>query len=229
MSADGRQISFEAPTILIVPARCVHGFAWHPESTGRVLTLSEAYLGNLFARETGFRVLFELPDALPLSRGSAEYLSLGEASKRLSREVSWANFGSVAAITACLTTVLVETMRLSNSKLNCAPTGTYADIVARFRNVLESNYHKKIPLPEYARMLGLNVWQLRKACLTVTRKPPSSIVQERKLFEAQRLLLYSNLTISEAAYHLGFDDPAYFSRAFRNLTGQSPRSFRSQH
>lgn len=152
-----------------------------------------------------------------------------EGVNRLSREISWTALGSVAAVTACLTTVLIETLRAASSNLNNAPSGPYAHTVARFRSIVETNFHKKMPLALYARMLGLNVWQLRNACLAVAHKAPSSIVQERRLFEAQRLLLYSNMTVSETAYHLGFDDPAYFSRTFRNLTGQSPREFRSQY
>jgi AraC family transcriptional activator of pobA len=35
--------------------------------------------------------------------------------------------------------------------------------------------------------------------------------------------------VSEAAYFLGFDDPAYFSRMFRAHVGQSPRAFRNGH
>ncbi len=44
--------------------------------------------------------------------------------------------------------------------------------------------------------------------------------------EAKRALLYSNMTIAEVAYHLGFEDPAYFSRFFAKVVGRSPRAFR---
>jgi AraC family transcriptional activator of pobA len=33
--------------------------------------------------------------------------------------------------------------------------------------------------------------------------------------------------VSEIAYALGFDDPAYFTRFFSQRTGISPRAFRS--
>jgi AraC family transcriptional activator of pobA len=229
MSADGRQICFETPALLLVPTRCVHGFAWDPESVGRVLTLSEAYLGGLVAREPSLRALFELPDALAISVGSAEHRLLTETFSRLSKELSWAAPGYDAAIEACVMTLLVETMRLSKRKLGGAPPGPQGDIVARFRKAIEGNFHKNLKLSAYACILGLNVWQLRSACLKIARQPPLAMVQERKLLEAQRLLLYSNMIVSEVAYHLGFDDPAYFSRMFRRLAGESPRTFRMRH
>jgi AraC family transcriptional activator of pobA len=40
-------------------------------------------------------------------------------------------------------------------------------------------------------------------------------------------MLYSNMTVAEAAYYLGFDDPAYFTRVFTKGCGQSPRAFRN--
>jgi AraC family transcriptional activator of pobA len=55
---------------------------------------------------------------------------------------------------------------------------------------------------------------------------PLKILRRRLMLEAKRLLLYSNMTISEVAYFLGFDDPAYFSRVFRQDEGVSPRGFR---
>ena len=52
------------------------------------------------------------------------------------------------------------------------------------------------------------------------------MIQRRVVLEAKRALLYSNMTVTEAAYYLGFSDPAYFSRFFAKATGKSPRAFR---
>ena len=44
---------------------------------------------------------------------------------------------------------------------------------------------------------------------------------------AKRMLLSTNLSVSEIAYNLGFEYPQYFSRLFKNKTGQTPVEFRS--
>ena len=49
------------------------------------------------------------------------------------------------------------------------------------------------------------------------------------LAEAKRGLLYSARPISDIAYDLGFDDPAYFSRFFTRRAGRTPTQFRAQH
>ena len=50
-----------------------------------------------------------------------------------------------------------------------------------------------------------------------------------RLREAQKLLLEnSELTISEIAYKVGFNDPNYFSRTFRKTFHLSPTDFRNE-
>ena len=60
----------------------------------------------------------------------------------------------------------------------------------------------------------------------VVREFCEALLQDRLLLEAKRLMLYSNMTVAEAAYYLGFDDPAYFSRFFVRGCKVSPRQFR---
>jgi AraC family transcriptional activator of pobA len=52
------------------------------------------------------------------------------------------------------------------------------------------------------------------------------MIRDRMVREARRHLVYTNLSISQIAYALRFEDPAYFTRTFTQATGQSPRDFR---
>jgi len=57
---------------------------------------------------------------------------------------------------------------------------------------------------------------------------PSQIIKDRLILEAKRQLKFSNKTVKEIAFELGFDDPAYFSRLFSKGTGSSPAKYRQQ-
>jgi AraC-like DNA-binding protein len=46
---------------------------------------------------------------------------------------------------------------------------------------------------------------------------------------AEQLLRSSELSISEIAYHVGYDLPHHFSRAFKQATGVSPSAYREMH
>jgi AraC-like DNA-binding protein len=58
-------------------------------------------------------------------------------------------------------------------------------------------------------------------------KTPRQIIREQVTLEAERLLYYTDMTGEEIAYDLGFDDPAHFSRFFKNLTAASPSEFKN--
>jgi AraC family transcriptional activator of pobA len=67
---------------------------------------------------------------------------------------------------------------------------------------------------------------LGKAVHERSGRPAGEMIRQRLLLEAQRLLAYTEMAVSEIAYAINFQDPAYFSRFFRRLTGQSPGEFR---
>lgn len=46
--------------------------------------------------------------------------------------------------------------------------------------------------------------------------------------KAKNMLIDSNVTASEIAFELGFEYPQYFSRLFKNKTGQTPVAYRNQ-
>lgn len=53
------------------------------------------------------------------------------------------------------------------------------------------------------------------------------LIQERILKEAKHLLLTTAMPVKTMAFILGFEDPAYFSRFFKRLSGMSPKQYRS--
>jgi AraC family transcriptional regulator, transcriptional activator of pobA len=55
---------------------------------------------------------------------------------------------------------------------------------------------------------------------------PRQVINRRLLFEARRLLRFTNASCSDVAAELGFEDPSYFSRFHRRMTGRSPSAER---
>lgn len=225
MRADARVIPFRAPCLLLLPSRVVHGFAYETETSGSVLTISEAYLQDLFHREARFERVFAEAATL---RATDNDLFAGLLS-RLSRELAWTAIGHAAAVEALLMTLLVEILRLAHYEADGAvrqASGARAALVARFRALIEGRFRSGDGVEAYAEALSVTPKRLRAACLSAAAAPPLQMIQDRVTLEAKRALLYSNKTVAEVAYDLGFDDPAYFSRFFARAVGQSPRAFR---
>jgi AraC-like DNA-binding protein len=49
------------------------------------------------------------------------------------------------------------------------------------------------------------------------------------LLEAERKIVFTDLSTKEIAYETGFSDPAYFNRFFKQQTTLTPHEFREKH
>lgn len=230
MHTERGAFSFTAPCFLLVPGRLVHAFTWQPGVAGRVLTVATTYLQELLAADPALADLFAEPSCLPMPPDSEEMRFVAASLGRIAREIAWCAPGQAMAIEAQLTCLLVEAARLSQGTQNLAAHARsfQAELVGKFREAIENGFTHNHKLETYVRELRVSVTQLRTACRKVARQPPTGLIQDRIVVEAKRILIYTDMTISAAAYHLGFDDPAYFSRLFQKRTGLSPRAFRRQ-
>jgi AraC family transcriptional regulator, transcriptional activator of pobA len=230
MQAETRQYSFQAPTLLVVPAGVVHGFAFAPETEGYVVTLADPLLRALSRDEAAFKRLFLAPACTSLANDPTHTQELADTVPKLRRELVWKAPASGAAALARLTTLLVSAVRALHEPpdLTSAATNARAALVARFREKVESQLRTGLSISQYAKSLSVTPARLRAACLEVTGKPPARVLEDRLLLEAKRTLTYTNMTVAETAYYLGFADPAYFSRFFSKNAGESPATFRKR-
>ncbi|BBF72354.1 MULTISPECIES: helix-turn-helix domain-containing protein [Pseudomonadota] len=226
MRADGQVLRFIAPSLLVVPATVVHGFSWDEDSSGTVVTMATRYISDLARHDHALARIFDAARALTLSHFEKE--TAERLVQELMRELAWSAPGHRAAVDATLLSLLVVVLR--NATLDDRPIrrpGYYAGIVARLRERIEHRFREREPVSVYAETLGVSETTLRLACSKVAGMSPTQVLNQRALLEARRSLLYTNLTVAEVGYSLGFPDPAYFSRFFSRHVGLSPTDFRS--
>jgi AraC family transcriptional regulator, transcriptional activator of pobA len=228
MRAESSTYAFRAPALLVVPAGVVHAFVFNKDTRGYVVTVAESALADLSRRETSFRALFDAALPVDLTHSALEAHELEEAVVRLQREFTWSAPAHETATEARLVTLLVGAVRATHgiTGKGSGARGPRAALVARFRQAVESNLRSGWGVNRYAKALSVTAAQLRAACLEVTGEPPTRIVHDRLILEAKRTLMYTSMTVTETAYELGFDDPAYFSRFFSERVGCSPAAFR---
>jgi AraC family transcriptional activator of pobA len=230
MRIESRLQSFAAPALLVVPAAAVHAFEFEPETVGYVITIAEVSLREVARREPALGALFNAGASIGLAEGDADPRELERAVRALRREIVWPAPAHDIAAEAQLTTLLVGALRaiMQHASASGLQRGPRAALVARFRDALDAHFRAGWSLGRYAEELGVSPTRLRAACMQVTGKPPTRLVHERVLLEAKRSLTYSNLTIAQIAYDLGFFDPGYFSRFFTQRAGESPAQFRAR-
>ena len=227
MQVEAEEQAFGPHSLLIATAGSVHGFAFEPETQGHVLTLSAAYLHELMARLPECRPLFDAPRAVDSTPERFESCSFAGDLERLGRELVWAAPGRSLAVEGRLLCILAGATRIAASPAPLAAVSARAGLVARFREAIEQRFRSGQPLDAYAGGLGVTASRLRAACLAVAGASPMKLVHDRLMVEAKRMLLYTNMSVAEVGYDLGFEDPAYFTRFFTEREGRSPTTFRN--
>lgn len=100
------------------------------------------------------------------------------------------------------------------------------DIVREFNFYVEKHFREMHSVSDYAELLNKAPKTLSNLFKKVGNKTPLQFIQSRLLLEAHRLLKYSDRSISEIGYELGFNDIQSFSRFFKNQEGISPNDYR---
>ncbi|MBZ9731708.1 helix-turn-helix domain-containing protein, partial [Salegentibacter sp. JZCK2] len=100
------------------------------------------------------------------------------------------------------------------------------DIIREYNFLVETHFKTKHTVAEYAALLHKSPKTLANLFSKLSSKTPLQFIQERKMLEAKRLLHYTNKSIQEIAYEIGFEDVQAFGRFFKNMEKKSPSGFR---
>lgn len=110
------------------------------------------------------------------------------------------------------------------------------EVFSRFESILTDYFaagrfeEQGVPkIDEIASELNMSPRYLSDSLKAETGKTAIDHIHLYLLDEAKNLLLEPNITISEAAYKLGFEYPHYFSRLFKKKLGINPTEYQKQH
>jgi AraC family transcriptional regulator, transcriptional activator of pobA len=102
-------------------------------------------------------------------------------------------------------------------------------LIHSLSQLIDSYFIKEQHLGFYTSTFNISESQLNDICNRHFNCGLKKILQNRLMQEARKLLLFSEMSVSEIAYKLNFEDNSYFSKVFKNKTGLTPRKFRDIH
>ena len=103
------------------------------------------------------------------------------------------------------------------------------DLYQNFVTVLENQFHEQRSVDYYAENINLSASKLSDLTKQILGKSAKQVILERINLEAKRLLQFSDLSVKEIAFMLGYNNPYQFSHAFKNYTKSSPNDYRKQN
>ena len=91
---------------------------------------------------------------------------------------------------------------------------------------IRENVESGINFQSFAEENNIGYSYFRKMFKKYTGVPPVQYHLDLKLLRAKEMLLYSDKSVKEISYALGFQSIYYFSRVFKNKLGLSPTGIR---
>jgi AraC family transcriptional regulator, transcriptional activator of pobA len=131
------------------------------------------------------------------------------------------------AISALLRTMLVYCDSKCNLKPSFGNNRHDLHIVSLFKHHVSRNFLKYHRVSQYARLMNITPKYLNQVVKRVMGVTAKSVIQEQLIIQACRDLKFSNESIKEIAFKLGFAESEHFSHFFKKGTGKTPLEFRN--
>jgi AraC family transcriptional regulator, transcriptional activator of pobA len=151
--------------------------------------------------------------------------SWSERLSALDLELRQRHDGYREAVLSHLTLLLVGVSRLAANvvgdlRLNDEP------LLAEVFGFIEDRYHERVSLRDVARAVSLSRGHLTTVVRRKTGRTVQEWIAERRMAEARRLLVETDLAVEEVGRRVGYGDPGYFVRSFRGTHGATPLGWR---
>lgn len=218
-------------TLFFLSPGQVHNLRPRHDFNGTTVSFTQGFFDHRAAPPS---TLFELPfffttEISPLLKiPPGDTFRIGEVFAEMQREFTAAEPNAAEILRAWLRIFFARVLRLVEETRPSARASRQSALVRQFHLAVERGFRREQTLADYARELDVTANHLNDVVRAETGRSAGSIVRQRRLLDAQRLLSHSDLTVSEIGYQTGFPDPSYFGRFFRRETGRTPAEFRQQ-
>lgn len=146
-------------------------------------------------------------------------------------EVVKREVGYSQVIQGLVTKLLLDTARavtnvhVPSAQVLRSPGDAAVDLMMRY---LHDNYDRAISVSDVAAQVHLSERHARRLFLEATEKTMKEYLTSLRLDVAKQRLLGEDVSISEVAYGVGFNDVRHFSTTFRSVVGVTPSEFREK-
>lgn len=101
-------------------------------------------------------------------------------------------------------------------------------LVSDFKKMVYKNFKEKKTTKDYAEELSITPNYLNSVVKAYLGKSAGTVIKNRVILEARRLLSHTDLSVRQISLELGFTDNSHFGKYFKNSTGDTPETFRKK-
>lgn len=107
-------------------------------------------------------------------------------------------------------------------------TSRKSNYIEQFKNLVEIHFKELKRTSDYSKKLTISANYLNALIKEKYEISAEKVIQNRVILEAERLLLNTDLSVTEISFELGFSDKSYFGKYFKKITQESPNKFRKK-
>jgi AraC-like DNA-binding protein len=218
---DSRKFPVLPPVVFFVRKEQTHHFDLEMEPDGFVAIIKKTFIEKSLDNE--LKLLLT-----QLSSQNCIFLSESQTIEHifqlLVHENSVKSNHSFHIIEGLLKALLAKMLEVAKPTLRSSTTKS--DLFQSFHELLQADAVVKNSVQHYADLLNTSPQNLNAACRKAVNQSATEVLAEFIISEAKRLLLYTNNTVSQIAFSLGFIDASHFVKYFKRVTGLTPQTFR---
>lgn len=221
-SIDSIKFQVQPPVVYTVRKEQVHHWEMESEPEGFVLILKKEFLDNCLDNQ--LKGLLASISAFP-SICLVEPNSITQLFKMLTDEYQPEQNNNTPVIEGLLKVLLAKI--LQTGKPLPSSKGKMDNLFQEFQQLLAQDKLLKNSVAFYAFQLNTSPQNLNTACRKSSGQPAAQVLAEFLINEAKRLLLYTDMSVSEISRQLDFKDDSHFIKYFKRHAGQTPNVFRN--
>ncbi len=212
---DGQEIQIKAPCLLIIRKDNVHHWELNEPVQGYVLLLKREFVDESLDLEIR-RLIDELAglNTINFTDVSTLHSLFSLLSAEEHRTVQEALLKAILA-KSVQQAGAGKTLKIKSKNLFLQLT----QVLNKEKQILNN-------VAYYANLLHTSPQNLNAACQRHADKSASEVLSGYIISEAKRLLFYTNKTVAEVAFQLGFADQSNFSKYFKRAVGLTPQNYR---
>lgn len=98
-------------------------------------------------------------------------------------------------------------------------------LVSQMRQFIDEKYNKQLSLTGLSQKFNLNSYYISKLFKEYTNQTFVEYLTWVRVTKAVQLIAEKRYSFKEIANMVGYNDPSYFSKVFKKITGKSPREY----
>ncbi len=233
--AGDRITHFEAGDLFLIGPNQNHLFKSDPEFFGKECKKHSRSVSVFFHNKSlgdGFFELVEtsaIKNLIQRSGRSIRFSSsvaqlIGPQMLRLINRTDFMRFLEILSILHQLGETTEYEYLASVSRDN-PPTYKESQKINAIINFILNNYKRPIQLDEVAKVANYSKATFCRFFRQRTRKTFTRFLNEVRIANARRLLLKTDLNVSQVCYESGFNNVSNFNRQFKRITGLTPKAY----